>query len=273
MESSASQMDTDNTQAQEREKLILTEDNTVDKILRNNYYFNCLSEKFIYEDSESENSDDEQYYTEYDPFLYMNFEKQKDRNYFKKANFISPFILHVLELQKIKIKSKTMINFHNYSFPLKISNVTIKGDTGCTSIISSTFNAIMRISPRVLERVKISSFKISANQFKRLIVSYKHVQRLELSCCKILVPEVFDLSQLLKNTQIEELDFSWSGDSEHSDWENNPQEYINLIQGLATSPDLKLSLGTIITISCGIENMEMREILDQNKFNNTDLSD
>ncbi|CAI2369907.1 unnamed protein product [Moneuplotes crassus] len=243
-------MDTDYSKAIEREKLILTKDNIISKILSKSHYFNCFSYELDCEDSDdSRNNED------YDPYLELDFQSSHDRNYGKKNNFLSSFSVDLLD----------------FSFPQKMKALSINSHRDTSLKIPDTFNTIIRLSSRVLREIWVSNFCISAPQFKRLMVAYKHVHSILLDCCKISVPAVFDFSKLLKNTHIEKLDFACVGEPEYSDWEGNPQEFINLIQGLATSLDLKLSLRKIIATGCGVEMKKVRKILHQNGFYNVKL--
>ncbi|CAI2370082.1 unnamed protein product [Moneuplotes crassus] len=129
----------------------------------------------------------------------------------------------------------------------------------------------MGISSRVCREILISTLKINASRFKRVVAAFKHVHLIRFSLCKISIPKAFNLSQALRNTKINIFDCSYCGNSNYCGWKNNPQEFASLIKALVTSPDLKLSLQRIEAYHSCISMSKIRKILDANSFNNVDI--
>ncbi|CAI2372290.1 unnamed protein product [Moneuplotes crassus] len=154
---------------------------------------------------------------------------------------------------------------------MEVNEFAFIGTFGMKKNISKYFNSIMRLGHRVLKEVFFSGLKLNRHQLKRLLVSFKHVQRFRVLLSKLCVPYVFDLSQALINTQIEKIHLRYCGDSESSYWENNPQGFINLIQSLATSDDLKLTLSEINISHCKISCDEAKQILQDNGLGSVQL--
>ncbi|CAI2386127.1 unnamed protein product [Moneuplotes crassus] len=109
------------------------------------------------------------------------------------------------------------------------------------SIKHLSLNPLVRLSSKVAQRVSLHRFCIGFPQLKRLVGAYKHVRSLGFMFCRLSIPSVPDFSKALINCQIQELNLGGSGDSSLSDWDSNFDQFKNLVQGLASSPDLKLN--------------------------------
>ncbi|CAI2386272.1 unnamed protein product [Moneuplotes crassus] len=266
MECQSQRMNKDNIEALKKEETVLRKENEVDKIFGTNYYFNNFSEELEHKDIDYSTTEDI-----LPQDMRIDFMSQETLAFAKKLNFFGSFIFEHFDLFSMKTKNKIIANYIKRSFPEKMTTLTVYSGSDLLPITSHVFNIIMRINSRVLKKIIIRNYKISIHQFKRIMASYKNVYETQFGGCKISVPTVFDLSQSMRNTKINHLEFVFCGNPELSDWKDNPQKFITLIQCLATSPDFKLSIKTIRVVYCGIESKKCRQILDENGFNDVKL--
>ncbi|CAI2368119.1 unnamed protein product [Moneuplotes crassus] len=254
----------DNSEYLKEEKITLEEENRVNKRVGSSYSFNNLAAKLEHRVVGDANPEDILL-----NYKIVDFRRQQTLAFAKKPNFLGSFGFQKFCFHSMNTK-KTIVNCINSSFPKKMKALQIYSHRTLTSNISPVFNAMMRISHRVSEELWILYSRISAHQFKRVMASYKHVNRIRFHDCKISIPAVFDLSQSLRDTKINELEFLRCEDPESSDSTSDSQSIINLIQGLATSPDFKHSIKRIVALDCGIEDTKYTEILDENGFNHVE---
>ncbi|CAI2367609.1 unnamed protein product [Moneuplotes crassus] len=228
-----------------------------------NHFFNFFEYEWTIEESDSYRS------TRYfDKNLQLSIGWQIIMDFLKKIPNFKLLNFKNFSFDCITTRNKRVIDFLSFSFPKKVIKFGICHDSSFCSSISPYFNAIIRQSSRVLERVCIFGFKINAKQFKRLMVAYTHVQTISLIECKLSFPDAIDFGGLLKNTKIRDINLNGSRGTDHSGWGNNPDEFNRLIQSLASSYELKLSLGTLIIIDCGISLRTARNVLDENGLEN-----
>ncbi|CAI2372150.1 unnamed protein product [Moneuplotes crassus] len=138
---------------------------------------------------------------------------------------------------------------------------------------SNYLNSLTRLSSKVVQQVHFSDFSIGLPQLKRLVAAFRHVRALGLRYCRLSIPSVADLSKALKNCQIQEIYLLESGNSDRSDWENNLEEFENLVQGLASSPDLRLSLEQVNVYNCGVTQNKAEHIFEENQLGGVNIID
>ncbi|CAI2377175.1 unnamed protein product [Moneuplotes crassus] len=190
----------------------------------------------------------------------------------KEIDFIEslqPFTLpnfKIINLYKLKEKDKRIKDFLSSSFPHKIEKMMAYPFNYANHTFSYYFDNIIKISYKVHKQMVLSNFLINVRQFGRLITAYKHVQEFGLTYCILSTPVVPNLSGTMKNARISTIDFSYSGADYTSDWNKNSQEFENLIEGLGSSEDLRLSLKLILLDDCGIQKHNADEILRNNRL-------
>ncbi|CAI2369455.1 unnamed protein product [Moneuplotes crassus] len=201
----------------------------------------------------------------------FKFNRYLDRNFIEKTNFFESLTTDNFNLLQVKAKNKNYFGFLDLSYPQQITYLSINSNCYPSWSISNVLKSITKVSPRVLNKIKIFYFEINAPQFKRIMASYKHVQRINVIFCKLSIPSILNFSQSLRNTKIKKLDFCSCGNSKFSDWKSNPQEFINLIQGLASTQDLKQSLQIIYVGGCNVQESQIRDIQDKYGLNDVDI--
>ncbi|CAI2371934.1 unnamed protein product [Moneuplotes crassus] len=132
-------------------------------------------------------------------------------------------------------------------------------------------NSLTRLSSKVVQQVDFEDFSIGLPQLKRLMAAFKHVRALRLQYCRLSIPSVPDFSKALKNFQIKRIYLNGSGASDRSDWENNFDEFENLVQGLASSPDLRLSLKGVSVSDCGVTQNGVEQVFEENQLGEVNI--
>ncbi|CAI2369552.1 unnamed protein product [Moneuplotes crassus] len=265
MENLVESVKRDNTRIAEVERMTSDENNQVEEIVRSAYYFRCFRAELDYLDSFYE------YIIKKVSHMNFKFNRYLDKKFIEKTHFLESLTTDNFNLLQVKAKNKNYFGFLDLSYPQQITYLSINSNCYPSWSISNVLKSITKISPRVLNEIQIFYFKINAPQFKRIMASYKHVQRININCCKLSIPSVLNFSQSLRNTKIKKLDFCSCGNSEFSDWKSNPQEFINLIQGLASIPDLKQSLQSIYVGGCCVCKNQIKDILDKYELNDVNI--
>ncbi|CAI2370071.1 unnamed protein product [Moneuplotes crassus] len=189
-----------------------------------------------------------------------------DSNFIWKLRYFKLFNLGRMELYQAEAKPKNIFSFLENSFPEQVNNFMFSSGLQENLGKLECFNCILKISPRICKSVYFDQFIINYHQLKRLISSYKHVRIFTLGCCKLSVPAIADFSKALRHTQIEELRFYDSGDTNYYNWKEYPDQVNNLIKGLGSSPDLRLTLKMVNITGSGISKKVVRKILKESGF-------
>ncbi|CAI2368180.1 unnamed protein product [Moneuplotes crassus] len=193
-------------------------------------------------------------------------------NYCKQKQFLKLFNLKSINFNCIKRKNKHVLNMLSFSFPQEVMRLRLHSDLNLVPRLTPYFNEIMRNSSRVVRSLCISEFRINARQFKRIVVGYSHVTKIELSSCKISVPAVVHLGGILRDCKIETINLKYSEREEYSNWINDTGELERLVQSLATSDGMKLSLRKLEVSLSLISKSNVSEILNENGFSHVKLS-
>ncbi|CAI2374749.1 unnamed protein product [Moneuplotes crassus] len=202
----------------------------------------------------------------------INLNDQDHRALINKTKSLKPIDVQEMNVSDLKRKDRNWNGFISLSFPEKVNNLCFKAQDGFMPSISLYLVDIVRVSPRVSDSICICGFKISLNHLKRLICSYKHVNLIDFSDSFLLIPDVPDFSEVLINSQIESLSFSGCESSEQIEtWDEEYKKFKNLVEGLATSEDLKRSLKNIQFENCQIKSHCLKQLLDENGFRDINL--
>ncbi|CAI2371871.1 unnamed protein product [Moneuplotes crassus] len=206
--------------------------------------------------------------------LWIGTNDIRDENPLKCLKCLKLFDIDWLVLGQVDSKNRRFVlNFLQSSFPNKIK----KFDFWCSGRMdlkrSNYLNFLTRLSSKVVQKVLFKNFRIGLPRLKRLVAAFRHVRTLGLRWCRLSIPSVPDLSKALKNCQIQEIDLYRAGDSDNSDWENNFDEFDNLVQGLASSPDLRLSLEKVYVYDCGITQNKIEQVFEENQLGGVNIID
>ncbi|CAI2372003.1 unnamed protein product [Moneuplotes crassus] len=163
-------------------------------------------------------------------------------------------------------KNKVFADLLESLFPNKTNELCFYPQNVMNLNRSNYLNSLLRLSSKVVQQVIFGNFGIGLPQLKRLVAAYKHVRELILMDCKLSIPSVPDLSKALINCQIQKLYLGGCGSSNFSDWENNLNQFKNLVQGLASSPNLKSSLKEVNIFDCRVNQDKAEQIFDENQF-------
>ncbi|CAI2371433.1 unnamed protein product [Moneuplotes crassus] len=192
--------------------------------------------------------------------FYCRFKKGRYLTFIQKLRYLKFFDINSFMLLNFNPLNKLTMRFMDFSFPNNVNDIVFTLQDKIIMKPLKCFNSVIRLSSKVLKNALFYEFCFTNSQLKRLIPAYKHVRILSLEACKLSVPTVPDFSNALENSKIKKLILDESGQPSWSDWGNNLDEFKNLIQGLATSPDFKSSLDTVKIRNCQIEQHVAQEI-------------
>ncbi|CAI2373819.1 unnamed protein product [Moneuplotes crassus] len=186
------------------------------------------------------------------PYFNCSLKNIKDINFQKKLKSHKLNDIESMILKDINYESKHFSRFLDTSFPNKVDRIWIPSKDYSKSRSSRNFNRIIKISSRVLKSAGFRGFIFNFRQFKRLITSYKLVRSLVLQKCDLSIPEIPDFSSSLKNAKIEMISLIASHFGAASYGSNDHDQIINLVEGVASSPDLCRALEEIDLRDCSI---------------------
>ncbi|CAI2371617.1 unnamed protein product [Moneuplotes crassus] len=131
---------------------------------------------------------------------------------------------------------------------------------------SNYLKPLLNLSFKVVQQVTFYNFCIAFSQLKRLVAAYKHVRDFTLYHCSLSIPRVPNFSKALTNCKIQQLNLNGSKGLYKSYRENNLYEFKNLIQGLASSPDLRSSLKDVYIFDTEVKKYEAEQIFEANNL-------
>ncbi|CAI2382647.1 unnamed protein product [Moneuplotes crassus] len=171
-----------------------------------------------------------------------------------------------LRLDNVPVDSGLVKGFLRERFPEYVRGLYFNDNSGSLKSIEEYINELLYVSTKVKHRIFVYNYIINQENFKNILSENRHKERIGFPFCKIDCSTVPDLKDALEGTIIEQISFKGCGISARCNWGRNPHHFINLIQGLASSKDLKDSLHTIWLpmsfLSFGI----VRETLNNNGF-------
>ncbi|CAI2371825.1 unnamed protein product [Moneuplotes crassus] len=200
--------------------------------------------------------------------LYIWANQICDGKLLKSLKRLKVFDIDWLHLIGIGSKNRRFVlNFLQSSFPNKIKILDFWSSGQMDLKRCNYLNSLTTLSSKVVQKVDFRNFSIGPPQLKKLVAAFRHVRTLRLEYCRLSIPSVPDLSKALKNCQIQGIDLEGSGNSSRSDWENNFDEFENLVKGLASSPDLRLSLKIVFVSYCGgVTQNKAEQVFEENQL-------
>ncbi|CAI2371895.1 unnamed protein product [Moneuplotes crassus] len=206
--------------------------------------------------------------------LYIWVDEIRAEKLLKSLKCLKFFDIDCLYLDGIDSKNRRFVlNFLQSSFPNKIKKLTFCSSCHMDLKRPNYLNSLTGLSSKVVREVCFGHFSIGLPQLKRLVAAFRHVRTLVLRNCRLSIPNAPDLSKALKNCQIQEINLLASGNLARSDWENNLDEFENLVQGLASSPDLRLSLGKVNVSECGVKKNKAEQVFEENQLGGVKIID
>ncbi|CAI2371869.1 unnamed protein product [Moneuplotes crassus] len=204
--------------------------------------------------------------------LYIVTTDIRDKKLLKSLKCLKVFDIDWLRLNRIDSKNRRFVlNFLQSSFPNIIKDLDFWSGGQMDLKRCNYLNSLTTLTSKVVHEVSFSDFSIGLPQLKRLVAAFRHVRALRLTYCRLSIPSVPDLSKALKICRIQEINLEGSGDSDRSDWENNFDEFENLVQGLASSPDLRLSLEEVDVSLCGVTQNKVEQVFEENQLGEVNI--
>ncbi|CAI2377494.1 unnamed protein product [Moneuplotes crassus] len=199
---------------------------------------------------------------------FSELEDMKFAQSFKKLKF---FDINWVNLSFDGSKNKHLVDFLASSFLNKTNCFDFRSMKEMDLNKSNYLKPLLNLSSKVVQQVTFYNFFIGFSQLKILVAAYKHVREFTLWHCKLSIPRVPNFSKALTNCQIQELNLNESKGSYKNSWENNFDEFKNLIQGLASSPDLRSSLKKVEIYEYGVKKYEAEQIFEENQLGGVEV--
>ncbi|CAI2371587.1 unnamed protein product [Moneuplotes crassus] len=259
MESTTKAIEEENTQIISLEKSVLAEAKEQEVTTCQSILYKVLQNKKI----DPSDPDSEKISLNSGLNIWLN--KICDVKLLKSLKSLKVFDIGLLSLDRIASKNRRFVlNFLQSSFPNKIKNLDFWPSDQMDLKRSNYLNSLTTLSSKVVRKVQFGYFRMGLPQLKRLVAAFRHVRTLVFRNCWLSIPSVPDLSKALKNCQIQQIYLFESGHSDCSDWKNNFDEFENLVQGLASSSDLRLSLEDLIVYDCGVTKNKVEQVFEEN---------
>ncbi|CAI2372007.1 unnamed protein product [Moneuplotes crassus] len=255
-----------NSQAISVEKYILAETKEQDKSICENILYKHYLRQIEFKSLDSNSKE-----VSKRNGLYIHFTNPDDLKLSRSFKNLKFFDINQLTFDGVESKNMSFVEFLEFSFPDKTNQLYFGSCLQIDLNRSNYFKPLVSISTKVIQRVFFAFFRIGLPQLKRLLAAYKHVRVFGLQYCKLSIPNVPDLSKALINCQIQKLDLLRSGESDLSDWESNLDQFKNMIQGLSSSPDLRLSLTKVSINSCEVNQDEAEQIFEENQLGEVEI--
>ncbi|CAI2363770.1 unnamed protein product [Moneuplotes crassus] len=243
------------------EKLIFSNNRGLSFIRCNNAYYNIFEKEIdtsLLESGFEESSEHGE--------IYECLYDQRFIKFVYKLELLNLFGTSNITLVTVDCKRKQILYFINHCFPKKVNNLEVSSGMCLREEISDYYNPLIQLSFKVVKKVSFIKYKINEMQLKKIISAFRHVYELGLVSCELSVLSVPNFSRALSNCQIETLNLNQTEWSLNCYLKSNVYEFKYLVQGLASSSDLRLSLKTIYICVCGITQKEIEELLIENQL-------
>ncbi|CAI2372155.1 unnamed protein product [Moneuplotes crassus] len=204
-------------------------------------------------------------------YLDINFSSLKDMKLSQSFKHLRFFDINKVLVFVVNSKNQHCVDFLEFSFPNKTNGLYFQSWVKLDLNKSNYLSSLTRLSSKVAQSVTFKGFCIGYPQLKRLVAAYKHVRELGLCSCRLSIPNVPDFSKALTNCQIQELSLFGSGSYDCSDWENNLDEFKNLVQGLSSSPELRSNLQKVHIGASEMNQNEAEHIFKENQLGEVEI--
>ncbi|CAI2374655.1 unnamed protein product [Moneuplotes crassus] len=206
-------------------------------------------------------------------YMDLYLEDQKCIKFIKKRPLLSCVIIDEFRWDYFKTARKNEALKLLLSFPERVISFNFNNSLRDPINLPTLYlDSIIRLNFRVLNKMRLECFCINFCNLKKFITSFRHVETLCIFLCKLSIPEIPDFTKALSYTNIQKFKLCWSGLPNANNWEENPEELTNLIKGLATSPDLKLSLQEVDLRRCGVDIAMATSLLEGNGFGSVKIT-
>ncbi|CAI2362965.1 unnamed protein product [Moneuplotes crassus] len=173
-----------------------------------------------------------------------------------------------LRLTNHTLKNKWFVSFIKTSFPVIVNNLTFNENSENLTLLDDYLSALTLVSKRVKDSIDVYNCLIKDASMKVFLSINCYKQKIGFFDCAIDIQNPSDFSYALECSQIKELYLNYCGNKRNSDWGTHPDRFIALVKGLSTAPDFVKSLEVIWIYDSGMEEREVREVLDRYGFQN-----
>ncbi|CAI2367682.1 unnamed protein product [Moneuplotes crassus] len=121
------------------------------------------------------------------------------------------------------------------------------------------------VCTNVCKSFSLSNYKIQKGTLSKLLYSAAHLPSINLRGCKLETSPIPALEN--KDCSLTHLDLSFCGSPELGNWGTNPTHFDNLLHSLCSLKGIRNTLKKITMHMCGLDEKEIREILNKYRFN------
>ena len=136
---------------------------------------------------------------------------------------------------------------------------------------SKYIEELKEVSKRTTDYLYVYYTNFSSKEFCELVSVAKNVKRLYFAYDFIPLDKEFDFGSDMKGCKIEQFYLNYSGNSNYSNWSQNPNRLENLIAAIAKCEPLTKSLKRLYIQYCDIAKEKAQEILNKYKLNGVTL--
>ncbi|CAI2371938.1 unnamed protein product [Moneuplotes crassus] len=241
------------------EKSTLTENRVQDYQQFSSIFYRTFSREGYLNPSSSESNS-------YSGSINFNCRSSAHMRFIQTLKFCKLLDANEIRFYNIKNKNKRIKNLLRFCFPNKANDLRVFSSSLMELNRSNYLNVLITLSSKVIRSVTLILFRLNMKQLKRLMAACRHLKSFNLYDCTLSIPVVPDFSRALINCNFQELSFFNCGDFYFGTWEYNLEEFKNLVQGLANSLNLRLSLKKVDISGCRINQKEAEEIFAKNQL-------
>ncbi|CAI2381550.1 unnamed protein product [Moneuplotes crassus] len=167
-------------------------------------------------------------------------------------------------------KNEQVQSFLELYFPNTVGSFEFHYGSPLTSI--TPFMEGMEVaSKKVTTKMRIYNFEIGEQELFDLFIWNKSKDWIGLRECTLSLSEIPNFKSSLKGSTLRILDLSECGSSSHGDWSKNPQEFENLVEGLAISEDFKANLQELWMTNCGFSETQIYQVLKKHGLQHVNI--
>ena len=175
-----------------------------------------------------------------------------------------------MEVHNAPGESEYLNDFLINSIDNNQNEFVISGENSNNINWSSYFFTLREAVSRTINKCSIYNFNITGYEFCTIVKSSKNVAFLDFQRCKILTDDEWDFDEMDKYS-ISSMFLFLCGNSEYSNWDDNPERFLNILSGIKNCLSLYSSLTQIFLYynSKKKDNLEMLALKGNDMLNNS----
>ncbi|CAI2386637.1 unnamed protein product [Moneuplotes crassus] len=195
--------------------------------------------------------------------LNLDLSCEKDMKFIQKLKGPIPDVKN-LQMESLPQDCEEVVNrFMADNFPSRVGNFDFNLNSKLVRI-DPYLDEILAVKARIQVKLSLYKLKLSKQQLCKVLEECKHLKTIGFNYCNLKIPSVPYFEDDLSESKIQYLGFDYSGDGDYSDWDQNPDEFCNLIKGLSYCEDFTANLSGIYLKNCGLSKIKIDEVFSRN---------